>query len=76
MERQRADLDDDDGDAPLDLDALIEAAEGCAATDWERTFCADMRERYTKWRGETRVSESQLAKLRDIARGGGGRAKR
>lgn len=56
-----------------DLGELIQAAEDQPMTTWEETFYADLKARYAQWKDRTKVSDKQMAILRKIASGEGGR---
>lgn len=46
---------------------LIEAAQRGARNDWEKSFVADVAERFEQWGSRLHMSIKQVTKLRDIA---------
>lgn len=57
-----------DLDIDFDFDDLIEAADANASSDWAMQFVADMRARFAEYGDEMFVSDSQLEKLKQIAK--------
>jgi hypothetical protein len=54
-----------------DLQALLQAAEANAETDFEIEFCSSLRERIYVYGDRTMLTAAQEHKLRCIARAGG-----
>jgi hypothetical protein len=54
-----------------DLQALLQAAEANAETDFEIEFCASLRERIDRYGDRTMLTPAQEHKLRCIALAGG-----
>lgn len=54
-----------------DLQALLQAAEANAETDFEIEFCASLRERMSLYGERTMLTPAQERKLRCIALAGG-----
>ncbi len=58
-----------------DMGELLDQCSGQPMTTWEETFVSEQLERYVKYKDRTKVSDKQLAILRKIANGEGGRSR-
>lgn len=64
-------IDLNHGDANPDLQALLNAAEANAQTDFEIEFCASLREKLRIYGNRVMLTAAQEHKLRCIALAGG-----